>query len=54
MLLPKPEAMQVAGEITQEQYDNWRQHDPEFDDTQIHAKVLSKELGDLLGEDQDE
>lgn len=43
-----------AGEITKEDYDNWRYHYPEFDTTQIRAKVLSKELGDLLGEDQDE
>ena len=28
-----------AGEITQEDYDRWRYHYPEYDSNQIHAKV---------------
>ena len=41
-------AMLEAGEITQEQYDNWRYHYPEFDNTQKRAKVMSQGLSDLL------
>ena len=37
-----------AGEISQEDYDNWRYHYPEFDTTQIRAKVMSKGLSDML------
>ena len=28
-----------AGEISQEDYDRWRYHYPEYDSSQIHAKV---------------
>ena len=28
-----------AGEISQEEYDRWRYHYPEYDSSQIHAKV---------------
>lgn len=28
-----------AGEISQEEYDHWRYHYPEYDSSQIHAKV---------------
>ena len=37
-----------AGEITQEEYDRWRYHYPEFDNTQRWAKVPSQGLSDLL------
>ena len=37
-----------AGEISQEDYDNWRYHYPEFDTTQIRAKVMSKGLSDMF------
>ena len=39
-----------AGEISQENYDNWRYHYPKFDTTQIRAKVPSAQLGDLFVE----
>lgn len=39
-----------AGEISQEEYDRWRHYYPEFDDTQIRAKVPSQELSDALVE----
>lgn len=39
-----------AGEITKEQYDQWRYRYPEFDTTQIWAKVPSQELSDWLVE----
>lgn len=35
-----------AGEISQEDYDNWRYHYPEFDTTQIRAKVPSQQFSD--------
>lgn len=41
-------AMLAAGEISQEDYDNWRYHYPEFDATQKRAKVMSQELSDML------
>lgn len=41
-------AMLEAGEITQEQYDNWRYHYPEFDNTQKWVKVMSQGLSDML------
>ena len=44
-------AMLEAGEITQEQYDIWRYHYPEFDATQKRAKVMSQGLSDLLLKD---
>jgi len=37
-----------AGEITREQYDQWRYRYPEFDTTQRWAKVPSQELSDYL------
>ena len=37
-----------AGEITREEYDRWRYYYPDFDDTQIRAKVPSKEFSDAL------
>ncbi len=39
-----------AGEITKEQYDQWRYKYPEFDTTQRWAKVPSQELSDYLVE----
>ena len=41
-------AMLKAGEITQEDYNRWRYHYPEFDSTQTWVKVPSKELSDAL------
>ena len=32
-----------AGEITKEDYDRWRYHYPDFDDTRIHADVPQEE-----------
>lgn len=37
-----------AGEITKEDYDRWRYHYPELDNTQLRAEVLPQELSDLL------
>ena len=37
-----------AGEITKEEYDQWRYRYPEFDTTQRWAKVPSQELSDYL------
>ena len=37
-----------AGEITKEEYDQWRYNYPKFDTTQHWAKVPSQELSDLL------
>ena len=37
-----------AGEITKDEYDKWRYYYPEFDDSQITAKVPSQELSDAL------
>ena len=37
-----------SGEISKDDYDNWRYHYPEFDTTQIWAKVPSQELSDAL------
>lgn len=37
-----------AGEITKEEYDQWRYRYPEFDTTQNWAKVPSQELSDTL------
>ena len=39
-----------AGEISREEYDNWRYHYPEFDTTQIWAKVIPQGLSDMLME----
>lgn len=44
-------AMLKAGEITQEEYDRWRYHYPEFDTTgQWHKVVPSQGLSDMLTE----
>lgn len=37
-----------AGEITKEQYDQWRYNYPQFDTTQRWAKVPSQELSDFI------
>ena len=37
-----------SGEISEDEYDSWRYHYPEFDTTQIWAKVPSQELSDAL------
>ena len=37
-----------AGEISKDEYDKWRYYYPEFDDTQITAKVPSQELSDAM------
>ena len=39
------------GEITKEEYDKWRYNYPEYDNTQIFAKVPSKELSDEISEE---
>ena len=39
-----------SGEISKEDYDKWRYRFPEFDTTQIWAKVTSKQLSDALVE----
>ena len=41
-------AMLKAEEITQEEYDRWRYHYPEFDTTQRWVKVPSQALSDIL------
>ena len=43
-------AMLKAGEITQEEYDRWRYHYPEFENSPHWAKVPSQELSDTLVE----
>ena len=40
-----------AGEISQEEYDRWRYHYPEFDKTKCWAKVPSQELCNLPVQD---
>lgn len=37
-------------EISREEYDRWRYHYPQFDTTQLRAKVPSQELSDALAE----
>lgn len=37
-----------SGEISQEEYDNWRYNYPEMDTSEIRAKVPSQELSDEL------
>lgn len=37
-----------AGEINKEEYNSWRYHYPEYDDTKLWAKVPSQELSDAL------
>ena len=43
-------AMLKAGEITQDEYDRWRYHYPEFDTTQRWAKGPSQVFSDMLAE----
>ena len=44
--------MLKAGEITQEEYDRWRYHYPEFDTSgQWHKITPSQELSDMLVSD---
>ena len=43
-------AMLEAGEISKEDYDKWRYNYPQYDDTQIWAKVPSQELSNMLVE----
>lgn len=38
-------------EITKEEYDQWRYNYPEYDNTQIFAKVPSQELSDAISEE---
>lgn len=38
------------GDVSREDYDKWRYRFPEFDTTQIWAKVPSKQLSDALVE----
>ena len=40
-----------AGEISQEEYDRWRYHYPEFDTSQNQDKIMSQELSDMLLDD---
>jgi hypothetical protein len=40
-----------SGEITKEEYDQWRYRYPEFDTTQRWVKVPSQELTDWLFSD---
>lgn len=37
-----------AGEISRDEYDKWRYYYPQYDDTQITAKVPSQELNDAI------
>ena len=37
-----------AGEISRDDYDRWRYNYPQYDDTQITARVPSRELSDAL------
>ena len=37
-----------AGEISKDEYDKWRYNYPQYDDTQITAKVPSQELSDAM------
>ena len=37
-----------AGEISRDKYDKWRYNYPQYDDSQISAKVSSQELGDAI------
>lgn len=37
-----------AGEIRRDEYDKWRYYYPQYDDTQITAKVPSQELNDAM------
>ena len=37
-----------AGEISRDEYDKWRYYYPQYDDTQIKAKVPSQEFSDAM------
>ena len=37
-----------AGEISRDEYDKWRYYYPQYDDTQITARVPSQELSDAI------
>ena len=37
-----------AGEISRDEYDKWRYYHPQYDDTQITARVPSQELSDAI------
>ena len=37
-----------AGEISRDEYDRWRYNYPQYDDTQITARVPSRELSDAM------
>ena len=37
-----------AGETSRDEYDKWRYNYPQYDDTQITAKVPSQELSDAM------
>ena len=37
-----------AGEITREEYDKWRYYYPKYDDSQITARIPSKEFSDAM------
>lgn len=37
-----------AGEISKDEYDKWRYNYPQYDDTQIWAKVPSQEFSDAM------
>ena len=37
-----------AGEISRDEYDKWRYYYPQYDDTQITAKVPSQEVSDAM------
>lgn len=39
-----------SGEISKDDYDNWRYHYPKFDTTQILAKIPSQELSNALAD----
>ena len=39
-----------SGEITQKEYDRWRHYYPQYDKTQLWAKVPSQELSDTLAD----
>lgn len=41
-------AMLKAGEISQEEYDQWRYRYPEFSNTPGHTRVISQRLSDML------
>lgn len=48
MVWQEQSAKYEAGEITKEQYDQWRYNYPKFDTTQRWAKVPSQELSDFI------